>query len=75
MCNDVCMTKRQNTCIDELSNDELRFISRDARYSLAMIRDEFVRVERVINAHAMTHDDLSYWFERQNILGEVICDT
>lgn len=61
--------------MDELDNDQLAEMLCDSggRY-LAEVSDELQRVEAVQKRHALTGADLSYWFEREEILRQSVYD-
>lgn len=56
--------------MDEVTNDELR-VSADT-YSIATLRHELIRVERVIERHVLIGDDTSYFLSRERILNDAI---
>lgn len=52
--------------IDEQDNEQLRGYVLD--YSRREVRDEWNRCNKLVCEHSTTGDDLSYWFERIEIL-------
>jgi hypothetical protein len=60
------------TNIDEITNDHLRLISRDERYTRDEIENEMTRCNDVVLRHTMIGSDISYFVARVRTLQRII---
>ena len=58
--------------LDEIENDDLIYVVVESVTVDALMAEQ-ERCQEVIDLHAMTGDDLSYWFDRVHLIEQMRC--